>query len=106
MCEFNWFSLLNLFMRPSHISAVLEREFAGSTSVQAPVMLWGPPGIGKSQLVRAVAQRHSVNLIDVRLSGPVTALDEGRSYTVEAPSERSKSRTGPSMRPGTSVQPE
>jgi hypothetical protein len=55
-------------MRPSHIFAVLEREFAGAASLHTPVMLWGPPGIGKSQLVRAVAERHGVNLIDVRLS--------------------------------------
>ncbi len=55
-------------MRPSHILAVLEREFAGAASNHTPVMLWGPPGIGKSQLVRTVAERHRVTLIDVRLS--------------------------------------
>jgi hypothetical protein len=56
-------------MRPSHVFAVLEREFAGTSARnRTPVMLWGPPGIGKSQLVRAVADRHGVPLIDVRLS--------------------------------------
>src|SRR5688572_6213988 len=56
-------------MRPSQILAVLEREFAGTLArAHTPVMLWGPPGIGKSQLVRAVAERHGVRLIDVRLS--------------------------------------
>jgi hypothetical protein len=56
-------------MRPSQIFAMLEREFAGTLArAHTPVMLWGPPGIGKSQLVRAVAERHGVRLIDVRLS--------------------------------------
>ncbi len=32
------------------------------------MMLWGPPGVGKSQMVAQVAARHNVPLIDVRLS--------------------------------------
>ncbi len=56
-------------MRPAHLLAVLEREFA---SVQAghhtPVMLWGPPGVGKSDMVGQVAVQHAVPVIDVRLS--------------------------------------
>ncbi len=56
-------------MRPSQIFAVLDLEFAGAVArSHTPVMLWGPPGIGKSQLVRAVADRHNVRLVDVRLS--------------------------------------
>lgn len=31
-------------------------------------MLWGPPGVGKSQIVAQVAARHEVKLIDIRLS--------------------------------------
>jgi len=65
------FNLLTRFrpVRPSHISAVLEREFASAGArTHTPVMLWGPPGIGKSQIVRAVAERHGVRLVDVRLS--------------------------------------
>lgn len=30
--------------------------------------LWGPPGIGKSQVVRQIAKRLGINLIDIRLS--------------------------------------
>ena len=49
--------------------AVLEREF---TSVgeghHTPVMLWGPPGVGKSQMIAQVAARHKAPVIDVRLS--------------------------------------
>lgn len=31
-------------------------------------MIWGPPGVGKSEIVRALAQRSGVSLIDLRLS--------------------------------------
>lgn len=31
-------------------------------------MLWGPPGIGKSDMVRQVAERHDAPVIDLRLS--------------------------------------
>ena len=56
-------------MRPAHISQVLEREFASTREGHhTPVMLWGPPGVGKSQLVGQVGQRHGVPVIDIRLS--------------------------------------
>ena len=56
-------------MRPSQLSAVLEREYLSARDgVHTPVMLWGPPGVGKSQIVAQVAARHSVPVIDVRLS--------------------------------------
>lgn len=56
-------------MRPSHILQILEREFlSASGGSHTPVMLWGPPGVGKSQIIAQIAQTHGVNLIDVRLS--------------------------------------
>ncbi len=56
-------------MRPVELLAVLEREFLGTRSgYHTPVMLWGPPGVGKSQMVAQVAARHGVPVIDVRLS--------------------------------------
>jgi hypothetical protein len=56
-------------MRPSHIQQVLDREFTSTASGQhTPVMLWGPPGVGKSQLIAQIARGHGVPLIDVRLS--------------------------------------
>jgi hypothetical protein len=56
-------------MRPAHLATILEREFAAAADgLHTPVMLWGPPGVGKSDLVRGVARRVEVGLIDLRLS--------------------------------------
>jgi len=56
-------------MRPSRIIALLEREFLASAEGQhTPVMLWGPPGVGKSQLVAQAAARHAASVIDIRLA--------------------------------------
>lgn len=56
-------------MRPSHISQILEREFlSAAPGSHTPVMLWGPPGVGKSQIIAHIAASHGVPLIDIRLS--------------------------------------
>ncbi len=56
-------------MRPAHLSAVLDREFEGAAEGHhTPVMLWGPPGVGKSDIIAQVAQKHDVPLLDIRLS--------------------------------------
>lgn len=56
-------------MRPSHVRAVLEREFlAAAQGIHTPVMLWGPPGVGKSRIAADVAATHGVPLVDIRLS--------------------------------------
>ncbi len=55
-------------MRPAHLLVVLEKEFQGAAEHHTPVMLWGPPGVGKSQIVAQVAQKNDVEVIDVRLS--------------------------------------
>ncbi|MEA3410216.1 MAG: MoxR family ATPase [Pseudomonadota bacterium] len=56
-------------MRPAHIISILDREFLGTREGHhTPVMLWGPPGVGKSQMVAQVAGRHEVPVIDIRLS--------------------------------------
>ena len=56
-------------MRPAHLATVLDREFFGATEGHhTPVMLWGPPGVGKSQIIAEVGQRHHVPVIDIRLS--------------------------------------
>ena len=56
-------------MRPVHVHAIIEREFlAAAGGLHTPVMLWGPPGVGKSQIIAAVARERHVPLIDIRLS--------------------------------------
>lgn len=57
-------------MRPSQLSTVLDKEFESARHHQrhTPVMLWGPPGVGKSDLVRQAAKRNAVNVVDIRLS--------------------------------------
>ena len=56
-------------MRPAHILTVLDKEFQSAIDGHhTPVMLWGPPGIGKSQMVAQVAEMHNIPVIDIRLS--------------------------------------
>ena len=56
-------------MRPTELLVILEREFLSARDQQhTPVMLWGPPGVGKSQMVAQVADKHATAVIDIRLS--------------------------------------
>ncbi|MET0024557.1 MAG: AAA family ATPase [Sedimenticola sp.] len=56
-------------MRPAQLMTVLDREFTSTAEGHhTPVMLWGPPGVGKSQMVAQIAARHDVPVIDIRLS--------------------------------------
>ncbi len=56
-------------MRPARLIAILEREFLGAAEGHhTPVMMWGPPGVGKSQIVGQVAARYGAPVIDIRLS--------------------------------------
>ncbi len=51
-------------MRPSNVKAALLHL----TSIQQPVFIWGPPGVGKSDIVAQVADEQKVELRDVRLN--------------------------------------
>ena len=56
-------------MRPLHLSRVLREELQATLAgVHTPVMLWGPPGIGKSQIVMQVGDELDLPMIDIRLS--------------------------------------
>jgi hypothetical protein len=56
-------------MRPAHLLTILDREFTSTRQGHhTPVMLWGPPGVGKSQMVAQVAAAHGAPMIDIRLS--------------------------------------
>lgn len=53
-------------MTPNELRTYLSRLIAGR--LQLSVMIWGPPGIGKSSVVAQAAEDHTMRLIDVRLS--------------------------------------
>jgi len=56
-------------MRPYNLRTVLDQEFTSTDAGHhTPVMIWGPPGVGKSQVIAQVAARHGVPIIDIRLS--------------------------------------
>ena len=56
-------------MRPAHLNTVLDEEFLGAQNGNhTPVMLWGAPGVGKSQIIAQIGDRHHVPVIDIRLS--------------------------------------
>ncbi len=56
-------------MRPTQILTILDREFSSTREGHhTPVMLWGPPGVGKSDMVREVGAQHQAPVIDIRLS--------------------------------------
>jgi MoxR-like ATPase len=49
-------------MRPKEIAQTLDRLIP----LQQPTFMWGPPGVGKSQLVRQAAERLGLGFIDIR----------------------------------------
>jgi hypothetical protein len=51
-------------MRPSSIA----RTVSLLTKKQRPCFIWGPPGVGKSDVIAQVAQQHDMELRDVRLN--------------------------------------
>jgi len=56
-------------MRPAQLFAILDLEFLSTRDGHhTPAMLWGAPGIGKSQIVMQVAEKHNIPVIDIRLS--------------------------------------
>jgi hypothetical protein len=56
-------------MRPAQLNRILDAEFLSTqTGKHTPVMLWGPPGVGKSDIIGQIGTRHDVKVIDIRLS--------------------------------------
>lgn len=51
-------------MKPSRIEQVLEHVLA----TRWPAFLWGPPGVGKSSIVRKIAEARKLELLDIRAS--------------------------------------
>ncbi|RLJ18319.1 ATPase [bacterium endosymbiont of Escarpia laminata] len=71
-------------MRPTQLLTILEQEFASTRfGHHTPVMLWGPPGVGKSDMVRQVGENHAVPVIDIRLSQMEPSDLRGIPFRVE-----------------------
>jgi hypothetical protein len=71
-------------MRPAQLRAILDQEFlAARRGHHNPVMLWGPPGVGKSQMIAQVAARHAAPVIDIRLSQMEPSDLRGIPFRVE-----------------------
>ena len=51
----------------AHQLDLLETQPDAADTV-APLMLWGPPGVGKSAVVRAVCEARGIGFVDVRLA--------------------------------------
>ena len=51
-------------MKPSRMTEVL----VDVLQTKWPVFIWGPPGVGKSSLVRDIAKKQKMKLLDVRAS--------------------------------------
>ena len=54
------------------ISSLVQHQLDGENP--PPVFLWGPPGVGKSDIMRQVAAEKGIDVIDVRL-GQMDAVD-------------------------------
>ena len=50
----------------SILTKLAKDQLAGGTP--PPVMLWGPPGVGKSDIVKSIAQECGIELRDIRLA--------------------------------------
>ena len=71
-------------MRPADLLTVLDREFLSTAEGHhTPVMLWGPPGVGKSDIVRQVGAKRAVPVIDIRLSQMEPSDLRGIPFRVE-----------------------
>lgn len=51
-------------MKPSDLSACINE----AVKINAPIMIWGAPGIGKSQIIQQSAKANNMGLVDMRLS--------------------------------------
>ena len=71
-------------MRPAQLHKVLKQEFESvEEGHHTPVMLWGPPGVGKSQLISQIADEYDVAMIDIRLSQMEPSDLRGIPFRVE-----------------------
>ena len=71
-------------MRLSQLIPILEQELlSAEKGTHTPVMLWGPPGVGKSRIVAELAEKFSTPMIDLRLSQIEPSDLRGIPYRIE-----------------------
>ena len=51
-------------MKPTRVEEVLEHVL----STRWPAFVWGPPGVGKSSIIRKIAAKKKLDLLDIRAS--------------------------------------
>ena len=70
-------------MKPRELQSFLQTVII---NIREPLFIWGPPGIGKSAIVREVAQKNGLELIDLR----ATLLDPVDLRGVPVPQQQRK----------------
>lgn len=99
-------------IRMSIVRPIQRPELFASLGIQAPcgVLLWGPPGCGKTLLAKAVANESHANFISIK--GPEllnkVRMRRAPQVTVDSPSHcavrgRERTRRSPSLQPCTSL---
>ena len=80
-------------MKPSRVAEVL----GGLLDTRWPAFVWGAPGVGKSSVVRAVAEARGLALVDVRapLLDPTDPLDDPRRHLLFRPTDGEFDACGP-----------
>ncbi len=54
-------------MKPRRIKEIIKKAAERPTEIQ-PFHIWGPPGVGKSQVVKQVAEEMEIGFVDMRLA--------------------------------------
>ena len=79
--------------------AALIAQFADPVLRRRATMLWGTRGVGKSSIVRQVAQHFDVPLVDLRLTTIEPVDLRGAIYADDVQGRRSGSRRSSCRRP-------
>lgn len=84
-----------LTLKPSQVSAALRHM----SDKQISVFLWGPPGIGKSQIIQQLAESLGMDFIDIRLSQMDPTDLRGIPYPTEENGEKGMKWSAPLVLP-------
>jgi len=54
-------------MRPKEVKQIINKAVEDPVNTP-PIMLWGPPGVGKSSIVQQVTEERGIDFLDIRLA--------------------------------------